>query len=54
MASKTGIKDKRGPEPERVKIAGTDWKAAVKKALKKPMPAGGWPKRPSRYKKREK
>jgi len=31
-----------GPEPERLKVHG-DWKAAVKKALRKPKPPGGWP-----------
>jgi len=34
---------KRGPEPERVKIAG-NWKSAVEKALKKERPKDGWPK----------
>jgi len=32
-----------GPEPERLKIEG-DWKAAVRTALRKPKPPGGWPK----------
>lgn len=32
-----------GPEPERVRIDG-DWEDAVKRALKKPRPKGGWPK----------
>lgn len=34
---------KRGPEPERVKIAG-NWQTAVGKALKKKRPVSGWPK----------
>lgn len=34
---------KRGPVERRVNIEG-DWKAAVKKALKKKRPPGGWPK----------
>lgn len=33
----------RGPEPERLKIQG-NWKDAVKTALQKPKPPGGWPK----------
>ena len=33
---------KPGPEPERLKIEG-DWEEAVKKAMKKPRPDGGWP-----------
>ena len=32
-----------GPEPETLKIEG-NWKDAVKKALSKKRPAGGWPK----------
>jgi hypothetical protein len=32
-----------GPEPERLKISG-DWKEAVRTALRKPKPLGGWPK----------
>jgi hypothetical protein len=32
----------KGPEPERLKING-DWKSAVRTAMKKPKPAGGWP-----------
>jgi hypothetical protein len=32
-----------GPEPERLKIYG-DWKEAVRLAMRKPKPAGGWPK----------
>ena len=36
---------RRGPEPERFKIEGyADWKDAVKDALRKPKPPGGWPK----------
>jgi len=30
-------------EPERLKITG-NWEAAVASALRKPKPAGGWPK----------
>ena len=29
---------KRGPEPERVKIEGMDWRDAVQKALRTPAP----------------
>ena len=32
-----------GPEPERLKIYG-DWKEAVRIAMRKPKPPGGWPK----------
>ena len=34
---------KRGPVPNVVKIKG-DWEDAVKKALEKERPEGGWPK----------
>jgi uncharacterized protein YggU (UPF0235/DUF167 family) len=35
----------KGPEPERFKITGfKNWEDAVKVALKKPKPKGGWPK----------
>jgi hypothetical protein len=34
-----------GPDPERLKIE-SDWKDAVKKALRKPRPKGGWPRPP--------
>jgi hypothetical protein len=33
---------KKGPKPDRVKID-EDWEEAVKKALKKKRPKGGWP-----------
>jgi hypothetical protein len=33
----------KGPEPERLKIEG-DWKEAVRTALQKQKPTGGWPK----------
>lgn len=33
-----------GPDPKRVKIEKRDWKKAVKKALEKEKPEGGWPK----------
>jgi hypothetical protein len=33
----------RGPEPERLKIDG-NWKAAVRVAMQKRKPPGGWPK----------
>jgi hypothetical protein len=33
----------RGPEPERLKIDGA-WEDAVRDALKKKPPPGGWPK----------
>lgn len=36
-------KQKRGPDPERVKID-EDWEDAVKKALRKKRPEEGWPK----------
>jgi hypothetical protein len=39
----TDEKRKPGPEPERVKTD-LDWEDAVKKALKKKRPEGGWPK----------
>jgi hypothetical protein len=32
-----------GPEPERLKIYG-DWKEAVRLAMRKSKPPGGWPK----------
>jgi hypothetical protein len=36
----------KGPEPERFKIEGyANWEDAVKVALRKPKPPGGWPKR---------
>ena len=38
---------KPGPEPDRLKIDG-DWKDAVKKALNKPRPEGGWPDAPNK------
>jgi hypothetical protein len=41
---------KRGPPPDRVKIKG-DWTEAMKKALEKKRPTGGWPepeKKPSK------
>jgi hypothetical protein len=41
-------KPKRGPEPERPKLAG-DWMRAVGNALKKKEPATGWPEPPGRY-----
>ncbi len=35
----------KGPEPERFKIEGyANWQDAVKVALRKPKPPGGWPK----------
>jgi hypothetical protein len=36
-------RSKRGPRPDRVKLD-EDWEEAVKKALKKKRPEGGWPK----------
>jgi hypothetical protein len=33
----------KGPEPERLKIHG-NWKAAVRLAMQKRKPPGGWPK----------
>lgn len=35
-------KSKPGPEPERLEIE-DEWESAVKKALEKKRPAGGWP-----------
>ncbi len=43
MQQKTLRKDKKGPKPETLKIE-DDWKKAVKGALKKKRPKGGWPK----------
>jgi hypothetical protein len=37
-------KAKPGPKPEMFKIEGMGWEDAVKKALTKKKPAGGWPK----------
>lgn len=34
-----------GPKPDRVKVEG-DWGDALKKALAKKKPPGGWPKQP--------
>jgi hypothetical protein len=39
---------KRGPEPSVLNIDGLDWKDAVKKALRKQRPEGGWPDPPNR------
>jgi hypothetical protein len=41
---KTGRRDKRknGPSPERVRI-NKSWETAMKDALKKKRPKGGWP-----------
>jgi hypothetical protein len=37
---------RHGPEPERFKIEGyANWQDAVKVALRKPKPLGGWPKK---------
>jgi len=36
-----------GPEPETIKIEG-DWKKAIKKALGKKRPEGGFPKTPDK------
>ena len=38
----TKRKKQRGPKPGKVNIKG-DWEDAVKKAIKKPKPEGGWP-----------
>lgn len=43
MKRKKVSETKRGPEAERVKIDG-NWKTAMAKAMKKPRPAGGFPK----------
>jgi len=37
-------REKRGPEPERVKV-NKPWAQAIKDALQKKRPKGGWPKR---------
>jgi len=42
-APKKPAKAKPGPVEERVKIEG-DWEDAIKVALHKPKPPGGWPK----------
>ena len=49
--SSEGVR-KPGPEPERVKIEG-DWEEAVKRALGKKRPPGGWP-RPAKKKRAKK
>jgi hypothetical protein len=41
--SKASGRHKHGPEPERLKIYG-DWKEAVRLAMRKQKPAGGWQK----------
>jgi hypothetical protein len=41
--SKEANRKPTGPEPETLQIQG-NWKDAVKKALSKKRPAGGWPK----------
>jgi len=53
MAARKGTRQKTGPEPDRVKIA-DNWKDAVGRVLKKPLPDGGWPAAPKRYKARKK
>jgi hypothetical protein len=40
---------KPGPEPDRVKIEG-DWEEAMKRALGKKRPLGGWPRPPGKKK----
>jgi hypothetical protein len=40
---------KPGPEPDRVKIEG-DWEEAMKRALGKKRPPGGWPRPPGKKK----
>lgn len=45
---------KRGPEPERLKIEGMTWQQAIKKALSKPRPPEGWPKPPRKPSKAKK
>lgn len=37
-------KSRKGPKPETLKLSG-DWTKLVKKALKKPPPKDGWPKK---------
>lgn len=32
-----------GPQPERLRAEGVDWKDAIYHALNKPKPEGGWP-----------
>ena len=43
MPKRSRIKRKPGPDADRIQFEG-DWKDAVKKALKKKRPEGGWPK----------
>ena len=43
IANMSKGKDKPGPKPDRVKID-EDWEKALRKALKKKRPEGGWPK----------
>lgn len=38
-------REKRGPEPENLKIDEDNWKNAVKKAITKKKPKDGWPSR---------
>lgn len=40
---KTEKPSRPGPQPESLRIEG-DWKDAVRKAIRKPKPADGWPK----------
>lgn len=42
MKSKSPIKNRTGPVPERLKLTG-DWENLIGKALAKPRPASGWP-----------
>ena len=52
MAKREDAARSPGPEPEHLSIPG-DWGAAVRKALRKPIPPGGIPDRPKRETKAE-
>lgn len=47
MAKREDAARSPGPEPEHLSIPG-DWEAAVRKAVRKPIPPGGIPERPKR------
>lgn len=43
MPTKKTSNKKSGPDPETLTLPG-NWKKALKKAIQKPKPKGGWPK----------
>ncbi len=43
--AKKPTKPQPGPDPDRLKITDEDWQDAVDRALRKPRPEDGWPKR---------